>query len=85
MKPNIHLCLQKREESLKNDLKECEAENSKLHKTVESLRHSLLRLSEMEKENTELESENHRLDRESKGLHKETTRLKQGIEVFFVL
>ena len=76
--------MQKREESFKNDLKELEAENSKLHKTVESLRHSLRRLSEIEKENTELESENHRLDRESKGLHKETSRLKQGIEVFCI-
>ena len=66
---------------MQNESRDFECENAKLHKTVESLRHSLRRLNDLEKENTDLESENHRLDRESKGLHKEIARLKQAIEV----
>lgn len=72
---------QRRVDSVQNESRDLESENAKLHKTVESLRHSLRRLNDLEKENTDLESENHRLDRESKGLHKEIVRLKQAIEV----
>uniref|UniRef100_A0A0P4Y8S8 Girdin n=3 Tax=Daphnia magna TaxID=35525 RepID=A0A0P4Y8S8_9CRUS len=72
---------QRRVDSVQNESRDLESENTKLHKTVESLRHSLRRLNDLEKENTDLESENHRLDRESKGLHKEIVRLKQAIEI----
>lgn len=75
------ICWQRRVDSVQSESRDLESENSKLHKTVESLRHSLRRLNDLEKENTDLESENHRLDRESKGLHKEIVRLKQAIEV----
>lgn len=79
---HISICFcQRRVDSVQNESRDLESENTKLHKTVESLRHSLRRLNDLEKENTDLESENHRLDRESKGLHKEIVRLKQAIEV----
>ncbi len=77
----LFFLLQRRVDSVQNESRDLESENAKLHKTVESLRHSLRRLNDLEKENTDLESENHRLDRESKGLHKEIVRLKQAIEV----
>lgn len=77
----VFFFFQRRVDSVQNESRDLESENAKLHKTVESLRHSLRRLNDLEKENTDLESENHRLDRESKGLHKEIVRLKQAIEV----
>lgn len=68
-------------ESAQNETKDLESENVKLHKTVESLRHSLRCLNDLERENTEFEAENHRLDRENKGHVKEISRLKQSVEV----
>ena len=41
-------------ESVQNESRDFESENSKLHKTVEGFRHSLRSLNDFEKENTDL-------------------------------
>ncbi|XP_054717711.1 girdin-like [Uloborus diversus] len=71
---------QQRIKDLQQDLQATENENQKLNNNVESLKLSVRKYHDLERETTNLETINHRLDQEMKGLEKENNRLKTAIE-----
>lgn len=76
---------QQRIKDLQQDLQSLENENQKLNNNVESLKLSVRKYHDLERESTNLETINHRLEQEMKGLEKENNRLKTAIEVSYVL
>ncbi|KAF8778545.1 Protein Daple like protein [Argiope bruennichi] len=71
---------QQRIKDLQQDLQAVENENQKLNNTVESLKLTVRKYHDLERETTNLETVNHRLEQEMKGLEKENSRLKTAIE-----
>lgn len=74
---------QQRIKDLQQDLQSLESENQKLNNNVESLKLSVRKYHDLERESTNLETINHRLEQEMKGLEKENNRLKTAIEVSY--
>lgn len=72
---------QQRIKDLQQDLQALENENQKLNNNVESLKLSVRKYHDLERETTNLETTNHRLEQEMKGLEKDNNRLKTAIEV----
>ncbi|CAL1290097.1 unnamed protein product [Larinioides sclopetarius] len=71
---------QQRIKDLQQDMQAVENENQKLNNTVESLKLTVRKYHDLERETTNLETVNHRLEQEMKGLEKENCRLKTAIE-----
>lgn len=71
---------QQRIKDLQQDLQSTENENQKLNNNVETLKLSVRKYHDLERETTNLETINHRLEQEMKGLEKENNRLKTAIE-----
>ncbi|XP_035221788.1 girdin-like, partial [Stegodyphus dumicola] len=71
---------QQRIKDLQQDLQATENENQKLNNNMESLKLSVRKYHDLERETTNLETINHRLEQEMKGLEKENNRLKTAIE-----
>lgn len=72
---------QQRIKDLQQDFQSIENENQKLINNVDSLKLSVRKYHDLERETTNLETVNHRLEQEMKGLEKENNRLKTAIEV----
>ncbi|GFY50890.1 protein Daple [Trichonephila inaurata madagascariensis] len=71
---------QQRMKDLQQDMQALENENQKLNNTVESLKLTVRKYHDLERETTNLETINHRLEQEMKGLEKENNRLKIAME-----
>ncbi|XP_046341956.1 girdin-like isoform X2 [Haliotis rufescens] len=71
----------RRMEQLENDNSDLENENEKLAKTLESMKVSIKRLEEKEKEALETETELSELQKERATLEKENKKLRQSLEL----
>ena len=70
----------KRYEEIQHEIQALESENQKLLATADTLKASLKRLNDLERDVTNMEADNHRLEQEKKSLDKEISRLKIAID-----
>lgn len=70
----------KRYEETQQEIQALDNENQKLLATAETLKASVKRLNDLEREVTNLEADNHRLEQYKKSSEKEIQRLKQAID-----